>query len=170
MCLHQIFSKCLLGNLILQVLLTILTSVLNPSQPLTRMPVLIEKYSELSCTLPPGALVSLLALNLPLLILCAIFGFLTRKLPENFNESWFIFVSVMTTSFIWILFLPTYFTTFYAYHKTLLLAACLLLNGYITLICLFLPKFYALKFVDDSKMKFATNTSTNAVETTTSTA
>ena len=109
------------------------------------------------CTLPPEALVVLLAYNLLLLVACAIIGFLTRKLPENFNESWFIFVSVATTTFLWLVLLPTYFTTFYAYQKTVLLATCLILNAFITLVCLFLPKIYAVIYVDEEKMKFNTS-------------
>ena len=144
----------------MQIILTIVVGILKPSTAVTQMPVLTENYAELLCTLPPEVLVALLGYNLVLLITCAMFGFLARKLPENFNESWFIFVSLATTSFIWVVFLPTYFTTFYAYHKAALLATCLVLNGFITLLCLFVPKLYAVKYVDEGKMKFVTNTAT----------
>ena len=94
--------------------------------------------------------------NLILLLLCACFGFLTRKLPENFNEAWYIFVSVSSTAFLWLVFLPTYFTTFYAVHQAALLATCLILNATITLCCLFLPKIYSIFYMDESNMKFLT--------------
>ncbi len=60
--------------------------------------------------------------TLSFILICLLFyifpsGFLTRKLPANFNESWFIFVSVATTVFIWCVFLPTYFTTYHANHQ-----------------------------------------------------
>ena len=76
-----------------------------------------------------------------------------RGLPENFNESRYIFVSVCTTTFLWMVFLPTYFTTFYTYHKAALLAFCLILNATVTLLCLFVPKLYAIYFVSEQDMK-----------------
>ena len=68
----------------------------------------------------------------------------------------YIFVSVATTMFMWLVFLPTYFTTFYAYHQVVLLATCLFLNAIITLLCLFIPKIYAIYYVEDDKLKYAT--------------
>ena len=60
----------------------------------------------------------------------------------------------MTTTFLWVVFIPTYFSTFYAYHKTILLATCLILNGTITLLLLFTPKIYAVYFVNESKILY----------------
>ena len=118
------------------------------------MQVPTEKHVELFCDLPLEGLLIPLGYNLALIILCAVYGFLTRKLPENFNESWYIFISVSTTTFLWVVFLPTYFTTFYAYHQAALLAFCLILNASITLLCLYVPKIYAVYFVDEDKLKF----------------
>ena len=119
------------------------------------MQVPTEKHVELFCDLPLEGLLVPLGYNLALIILCALYGFLTRKLPENFNESWYIFISVSTTSFLWIVFLPTYFTTFYAYHQAALLAFCLILNASITLLCLYVPKIYAIYFVDEGQLKYS---------------
>jgi len=91
---------------------------------------------------------------LVLVIGCAGHAFLTRKLPENFNESWYIFVSVATTSFLWVVFLPTYFSMFEAYLQSALLAFCLFVNGTVTLFCLYLPKVYAIYFVDEDDILF----------------
>ena len=60
----------------------------------------------------------------------------------------------MTTTFLWVVFIPTYFTTFYAYQKSILLATCLILNATITLLLLFCPKIYAVYFVNQSKIKY----------------
>lgn len=109
----------------------------------------IEKRVELTCSNPPMALSIPLGFNIILLSVCVILGYLSRKLPENFNESWYIFVSVATTMFLWIVFLPTYFTMFYVYYKVVILGVCVLINGIITLLCLFIPKVYALYCVDD---------------------
>lgn len=137
------------------------------------MPVRSVQYVELLCKLPLHNLIIPLSFNLVLLIMCAVFGFLTRKLPDNFNESWYIFISVATTIFIWIAFLPTYIMAFYAYHKAALLSLVLILNSSVTIFCLYLPKLYALFFVDEAKIKvtnFDTTTfskdDTNSVTTT----
>ena len=118
------------------------------------MPIETQPYLELYCKLELRSLLIPLVYNLVIILLCAAHGFLTRSLPENFNESKYIFVSVMTTTFIWIVFIPTYFTTFYAYYKSILLATCLILNATITLLLLFIPKIYAVYFVNESKIQY----------------
>ena len=117
-----------------------------------QMPVLTENFVELVCHIPQEALFIPLGYNLFLLFVCAVFGFLTRKLPYNFNESWYIFISVTTTLFVWIAFLPTYFMAFYAYHKAALLALALILNALVPAICLFAPKIYAVFYVPEDKI------------------
>ena len=117
------------------------------------MPVATEKYVELLCNMTLYSLIIPLSYNLLLLFLCAVFGFLTRKLPDNFNESWYIFMSVTTTMFIWIAFLPTYIMAFYAYHKAALLALALILNMSITILCLFAPKVYVIYFANEKDIK-----------------
>jgi hypothetical protein len=125
------------------------------------MPVLTEEYVELLCNMPLLSLVIPLSFNLLLLLLCAVFGFLTSKLPDNFNESWYIFISVSTTLFIWIAFLPTYLMAFYAYHKAALLALALILNASVTILCLFVPKIYAVYFVDEKSIQITNFGNTN---------
>ena len=62
-------------------------------------------------------------------------------------------MSVTTTMFIWIAFLPTYIMAFYAYHKAALLALALILNMSITILCLFAPKVYVIYFVNEKDIK-----------------
>ncbi len=139
-----------------QVTICVATALLTPPAARLRMKVPTEKHVELFCDLNLESLLVPLGFNLTLILLCAVFGFLTKKLPENFNESWYIFISVSTTTFLWLVFLPTYFSTFYAYHQAVLLAFCLIVNSAITLLCLYFPKIYAIYFVDQEKLSFAT--------------
>ena len=113
-----------------------------------------EKYVELTCDQALAGFLAPLAFNLILILVCAVLGYLARKLPENFNESWYIFISVTTTLFMWLVFLPTYFSAFYAYHQEALIAFCLILNALITLMCLFVPKLYAIVYLEDHQLKF----------------
>ncbi len=126
--------------------MSVTSELMYPTTVREKMPIETQPYLELYCHLELPALIIALVFNLTLIILCAFFGFMTRALPDNFNESKFIFFSVMTTTFLWIMFLPTYFTTFFAYYKTILLATCLVVNATLTLVLLFGPKVYAVIF------------------------
>ena len=134
-------------------------AVFWPIEAKLSMPVRTEKYVELYCEQELLGLLIPLSYNLLLLLICTTFAFLTRKLPENFNESWYIFLSVSTTLFVWIAFLPTYFAAFYAYHKAALLALALVLNGGVINLCLFGPKLYALYYVNEKDIKITDFTS-----------
>ena len=148
--------------------MSIVTAVFFRPKARLNMPVVTEKYVELQCHLQLEALLIPLAFNILLLILCAVFGFLTRQLPDNFNESWYIFISVVTTIFIWIAFLPTYLVAFYAYHKAALLSLALVLNASVTLLCLFAPKLYAVYWVDETHIKVSNFAQNNVVQQDTS--
>ena len=119
------------------------------------MPVKSEKYVELHCYQDQTGLLIPLSFNIFLILVCAVFAFLTRKLPDNFNESWYIFLCGSATLFMWVAFLPTYYTAFYAFHKEALLALALIINGFTLVVCLFAPKVYALYFVDEKDIKIS---------------
>lgn len=121
----------------------------------------IEPYSELYCKLPLKGFVPCLAYNVLLAGISSYYGFLTRKLPENFNEASYIFVSVSTTFFVWLVLLPIYFTTEIAKYQAIILGATCLLNSLITLVCLFAPKLYALWFIDEENLQFVRTTSSS---------
>lgn len=110
-------------------------------------------YVTLQCHLLDIHLVLPLSYNLFFLFLCAVFGFLTRRVPENFSESWYIFISVTTNLFIWVAFIPTYFLAFYTYHRVALLSFALVLNAKVMAVCIFFPKVYAIYFVDENTIK-----------------
>ena len=151
-----------------QAVLLVATAFLVPPEARLEMPVRTEKLVELSCYLPLRALLLPILYNIAIILLCAVHGFTTRKLPENFNESRYICISVLTTTFLWVVFLPAYFTAFYTYLQAGILAFCLILNATVTLLCLFVPKLYAIYFVDEEQLKFAapqagsTNTGSNS--------
>ena len=132
---------------------TISWKLLIPSEAHQHMPVRIQEYVELRCDRPQLILLTPLSFNLILLLLGSVFAFLTRQLPDAFNESWYILLSVTTTLIIWIAVIPTYFVTFYAYHREALLSLALTLNTYCNLIFLFAPKVYALFWVKDEDIQ-----------------
>lgn len=108
------------------------------------MPIPTVKFVELLCLLPLEGMLSSLCYNLILVIICTFYAFKTRKLPDNYNESRYIAFCVDTTLIIWISFVPTYFTASRAYFKVIILSVALILNATVNLLCLFVPKLYAL--------------------------
>lgn len=126
-----------------------------PSTSSLRMPSPFEAYVELYCFNSLAAFLAPLAYNILIIVVCTLIGFFTRKLPDNFNESWFIFISATTTLFAWTVFVPAYFTMYYAYLQSAILGFCLVLNCFITLGCLFSPILYAVIFVPNERIKFS---------------
>ena len=133
------------------------TTVLSPPDVMLRMPVATEPFVELLCDLPQMAVVYPLAYNLVLILACLVYAFKSRGLPDNFNDSRYIFLCVCTTLFLWIAFIPSYFSAFYAEQKILLLSFLLLMNSTVILLCLYVPRIYAVIYVDDEKLKININ-------------
>ena len=119
------------------------------------MPVPTERHVERTCALPVEALVLPVSYNLVLILIAAIYGYKTRKLPNNFNESGYIFSCVCSTLFLWVAFLPTYFAAFHATHKSMLLILSLLLNSSVILVLIFVTRIYALYYVEEDKLHFS---------------
>ena len=128
-----------------------ITTFMEPPEAALRMPVVTEKFVELACILPKKGLVISLCYNLVLVLICTFYAFKTRKLPDNFNESRYITFCVNTTLLIWLAFIPSYFTTSRAMYQIILLSLALILNGSVTLLCLYAPKIYAIYCGDKSQ-------------------
>ena len=80
----------------------------------------------------------------------SVYAVKTRRLPDNFNESKLIFLLVLATLFLWLAFLPTYFTAYYAQQKVALLTMFLVLNSTLMILCLYAPKVYAILYVNET--------------------
>ncbi len=65
------------------------TGIISPPTARLRQQVATQKHVELFCDLPLEGLLAPISYNLALIVMCALYGFVTRKLPENFNESWY---------------------------------------------------------------------------------
>ena len=46
-----------------------------------------------------------------LVLLCTVYAFKTRKIPENFNETKYIAFTMYSTCIVWLAFVPIYFGT-----------------------------------------------------------
>jgi len=158
---------------LLQVVLLVISELVNHSVATYNQPSLYVKYVELYCYKSVVWFLIPLAYNMALMVVCAVLGFMARHLPENFNDSQFIFVSVATTLFVWILFVPAYFTAYYAYLRSAIIGFCLVSNVGVTLVCQFVRIVYAVFFVPTTNIRFNTaldeqNTAKNHVVPSTS--
>lgn len=98
-----------------------------------------------------------LSYNVLLVILCTFYAVRTRRLPDNFNESRFISFCAYTTVIMWMAFIPTYFASATSKQQVIILSTALLINASVMLLCLFVPKLYALYFVEASNQGVRSN-------------
>ena len=103
--------------------------------------------------------------NLLIVVACCYFAFRARKVPSNYNESKFIGISVYSTLIVCLSAVPVYTTADSITQKVATLCMALLLNAYLTLVCLYIPKLYAIHFAGDNltieNWRMTTNNSIN---------
>lgn len=101
----------------------------------------------LTCKVSTTALMMSLIYNIILILLCTIYAFKTRKIPENFNEAKYIGFTMYSTCIVWLSFIPIYFGTKNDYKIQLSsLCMCLSISATVVLGCLFTPKVYLVLF------------------------
>ena len=70
-----------------------------------------------------------------LIIVCTIYAWITRKIPEAFNESKYIGFTMYTTCVIWLAFVPIYYTTSHdvlVRHSCSIIVLCYVMLYYTT--------------------------------------
>ncbi|XP_006825734.1 metabotropic glutamate receptor 3-like [Saccoglossus kowalevskii] len=134
---------------VIQLIISGVWAIVSPPSAILEAPVDKEKRVDLSCNIGASEVITSVTYNLLLIILCCWFAFKTRKVPDNYNESRFITLSVYTTLVIWLAFIPTYITINNSSFKVAILSFATLLNASVTLICLYVPKLYAVHFVKE---------------------
>ena len=119
------------------------------AQPDLLLPTQRKPYLEIYCRFGYGFLGSSIY-NLIIIIACCYYAFKARKVEENFNESKFIAVSVYSTLIACLAAIPVYITATSVTQKIGAVSVVLLLNTYLTLFCLYIPKLYAIHFASDN--------------------
>ncbi|XP_072525297.1 G-protein coupled receptor family C group 6 member A [Salminus brasiliensis] len=80
-----------------------------------------------------------------LALVCFIFAFQGRKLPQKYNEAKFITFGMLVYLMAWVLFIPVYVTTAGKYLPAVEMVV-ILISNYSILSCHFFPKCYAILF------------------------
>lgn len=165
--LSQVVITCLLISV--QVLIAVVWLAVEP--PSVETVLVGSRTLELRCGASPyfGLPISL-CYNLFLLILSTYFAFLTRKVPDNFNEAKFINITMYSLCIIWLGFLPAYFVSirFGTEYENFFLLLAIILSASTTLLCLLVPKIFIvlLGAREDGTLDFTTAIPVTAAPTT----
>ncbi|KAG8233701.1 hypothetical protein J437_LFUL013353 [Ladona fulva] len=101
----------------------------------------------LTCGVSTFSLMMSLVYNMVLIILCTLYAFKTRKIPENFNEAKYIGFTMYSTCIVWLAFIPIYFGTNNDYTIQISsMCMCIDISATVALGCLFTPKVYIVLF------------------------
>uniref|UniRef100_A0A336MJT1 CSON002162 protein n=1 Tax=Culicoides sonorensis TaxID=179676 RepID=A0A336MJT1_CULSO len=112
----------------------------------------------LTCRVSTFSLMMSLIYNIILIVLCTLYAFKTRKIPENFNEAKYIGFTMYSTCIVWLAFIPIYFGTNNDYKIQISsLCMCLNISASVELGCLFLPKVYLVIFQPYKNVRPGTN-------------
>ncbi|XP_074641274.1 metabotropic glutamate receptor 3-like [Tubulanus polymorphus] len=144
-----------------QVFVCVLIAAVEPPHRKLYMRILTVKKVELGCDTSMRTTMICVSYNLILIIACTYYAIRSRKVPENFNESRFISFSVYTTLILWLVFIPTFFTASQEKAKVVYLTLAMIINSYVVHVCLFLPKLYAVMFVDENDIRVLQTTARN---------
>ena len=101
-----------------------------------------QDHTLLICSSKRKTMAITLAYNTILILISTVYAFKTRNLPQNFNEAKFITISMSVTCSVWLIFIPTYFSTTDAVLRASLVSGMLLLVGATTLGGMLLPRVF----------------------------
>uniref|UniRef100_T1J4D3 G-protein coupled receptors family 3 profile domain-containing protein n=1 Tax=Strigamia maritima TaxID=126957 RepID=T1J4D3_STRMM len=112
-------------------------------EPRTREVYPSRTLAVLQCGISNVSLIVSLAYNMILIVLCTVYAFKTRKIPENFNEAKYVGFTMYSTCIVWLAFVPIYFGTNNDYKIQIAsICMCINISASVALGCLFIPKVY----------------------------
>ncbi|XP_022086565.1 metabotropic glutamate receptor 4-like [Acanthaster planci] len=122
-------------------IISAMAALVNPPEPQVHSWYPWEQF----CPLSYNFLVSG-CYNLVLIMLCCYFAFKARKVPDNYNESKFIAISVYSMVLVCLVAVPVYVTAYEMLLKVATWSFAFISNGYLTLVFMYLPKLCRCRF------------------------
>ncbi|XP_013778093.1 metabotropic glutamate receptor 8-like [Limulus polyphemus] len=130
-----------LGFVSVQLVFTIAWLIVEP--PKLRETYPTRTSAVLQCGISSISMIVSLIYNMVLIVLCTVYAFKTRQIPENFNEAKYIGFTMYSTCIVWLAFIPIYFSTNNDFKvQVSSLCICISISATVTLGCLFIPKVY----------------------------
>ncbi|XP_038078721.1 metabotropic glutamate receptor 1-like [Patiria miniata] len=139
----------------LQVIITIVLIVIEPPEAVYDYPDL--RRVRLICNTTTLGILGPLGFDSFLVVLCTLYAFKTRNLPENFNEAKYIAFTMYTTCVVWLAFIPLYFGG--SEMRTIVVCFAVSLSATVALACLFFPKTYIVLFKPERNRRSSMKTS-----------
>ena len=139
------------STLLFKLVAVVLVSLSRPARPSFLFTSPPSDHVELYCVFSP-AFPGLCAYNLLIILLCCYFAFRARKVPDNYNESKFIGVSVYSSLMLWLAAVPVYTTAVEATQKVAFLSLAIVSNSFLTLFCVYFPKLFAIRFLGSARV------------------
>ena len=89
-----------------------------------------------------------------LIIVCTFYAIVSRNIPEAFNESKHIGLTMYTTCIIWLAFVPIFFSTADKINiRIATMSFAISLSATVALACMFVPKLYIIVFHPDRNVR-----------------
>ncbi len=126
----------------------VIGSLLAPTKQILLVPERSKKYAEFFCKFDYGFLAAC-SYNAVLMLVCCYYAFRTRQVPDNYNESKFIGISVYSNVVVCLSVIPVYIVATSALYKKSIMCLALLVNSFLHVMCVYAPKIYAVRFAPD---------------------
>lgn len=132
-------SQVILAFLLISIESVIAIGILYIEPPGTELQYHRPTKNLLVCRESTATILTPLGFIFLLILMCVVYAFKTRNVPENFNETKFVGFAIYTTCVIWIAFFPIYYGS---EMQIITKCLCISLSSIMTLIFMFFPKIY----------------------------
>ncbi|XP_070168158.1 metabotropic glutamate receptor B isoform X2 [Polyergus mexicanus] len=130
------------GLIFVQILINGIWIIIDPAKAMHHYPTMEDNLLVCNNYIDASYMIAF-AYPTILIVVCTVYAVLTRKIPEAFNESKHIGLTMYTTCVIWCAFIPLYYGTgSNVALRITSMSVTISLSASVTVVCLFSPKLY----------------------------